>query len=147
MTEDWIILLTGVVAVAVVICAVYLYTNGRERKLIGDRHKLKVYQEFFHAVTDLNTAGSDTDRLIRAKMRLAYILDTMNLVAGSEVLKSINDFLDFLNESADGDCDVLKELNILNAIIRDMRDELDRKGSRGLDESEFRFRFFIPKNH
>jgi hypothetical protein len=106
-----------------------------------------VYQEFFHAVTDLNTAGSDPDRLIRAKMRLAYILDTMNLVAGSEVLKSINDFLDFLNECADGDCDVVKELNILNTIIRDMREELDRKGSRGLDESEFRFRFFIPKNH
>ena len=98
-------------------------------KIIGDRHKLKVYQEFFHAVTDLNTAGSDPDRLIRAKMRLANILDTMNLVSGPEVLKSTNDFLDFLNECADGDCDVLEDDNILNAIVRDMRDELDRKGS------------------
>ncbi len=146
MTEDWIIILTGVVAVAVAICVVYLYTSGRERKLIRDRHKLKVYQEFFHAVTDLNTAGSDPDRLMRAKMRLAYILDTMNLVAGPGVLKSMNDFLDFLNECVDGDGDVLKELNILNAVVRDMRNELDRKGSHGLDESEFRFRFFIPKN-
>lgn len=146
MTEDWLIIITSIVLAVIAICATYLHIHHRERKLIRERHKLKVYQEFFHAVTDLNTAGPEPEKQHRAKMRLAYILDNMNLVAGPYVLMSTNDFLDFLNECADGDCDVLKELNILNAIVRDMRDELDPKGSKGLDESEFRFRFFIPKN-
>jgi hypothetical protein len=146
MTEDWIFLLLTIIAIAAVICITSISMKKREIKLIRDRHKLKVYQEFFHAVTDLNTAGTDPDRLGRAKMRLAYILDNMNIVAGPQVLKTANEFLDFLNECPDGDYDVLKELNILNTIVRAMRNDLDYKGARELDEAEFRFRFFIPKN-
>jgi hypothetical protein len=145
MTEDWTFLLLTIIAVAVLICITCLYAKARELKLIRDRHKLKVYQEFFHAVTDLNTAGTDPDRLGRAKMRLAYILDNMNIVAGPQVLKTAIEFLDFLNQCPDGDYDVLKELNILNTIVRAMRNDLDHRGARELDEAEFRFRFFIPK--
>jgi hypothetical protein len=146
MTEDWIILIAAIIAVAVLICIVCVYVKIREIKVIKDRHKLKIYQEFFHAVTDLNTAGNDPDRLPRAKMRLAYILDNMNIVAGPGVLITANEFLDFLNQCADGDYDVLKELNILNNLVREMRFDLDGHVPKELDEAEFRFRFFIPKN-
>ena len=146
MTDDWMYLLLTIIGVAIIACVTCLYMKSREIRLIRDRHKLKVYQEFFHAVTDLNTAGKDPDRLSRAKMRLAYILDNMNIVADPSVLKTANDFLDFLNECPDGDYDVLKELNILNVIIRAMRKDLDYRGGRELDESEFRFRFYIPKS-
>jgi hypothetical protein len=146
MTDDWMYLLLTIIGIGIIICITCLYMKSREIKLIKDRHKLKVYQEFFHAVTDLNTAGKEPDRVSRAKMRLAYILDNMNIVADPAVLKTANEFLDFLNECPDGDYDVLKELNILNVIIRAMRADLGYQGGRQLDESEFRFRFYIPKN-
>jgi hypothetical protein len=79
-----------------------------------------------------------------AKKKLAYNLNRLNLVAGEEVLKQVNELLDFLNETPDGNFDVLKQLNILNNLIRAARKDLDPASARSLEESGFRFRFYAP---
>ncbi|MDD1717565.1 MAG: hypothetical protein LUO88_00685, partial [Methanoregulaceae archaeon] len=71
-------------------------------------------------------------------------LNRINLNAGPGVLSHVNELLDFLNECTDNDYDVLKQLNILNSIVRAVRDEIDPESMRALGESNFRFRFFSP---
>jgi hypothetical protein len=95
-------------------------------------------------VTELNVAGDDTYKLNIAKKRLAYTLNRLNLVAGEEVLKQVNELLDFLNEAPDGKFDVLQQLNILNTIIKAARRDLDPASARALEESGFRYRFYAP---
>lgn len=144
MLEDWIVVTVGIVVVVVALCIAYLYAAGREVHLVRSRYRLKVYEELLHAVTELNVAGSDAYKLTIAKKRLAYTLNRLNLVAGQEVLKQVNDLLDFLNEAPEGNFDVLKQLNILNNIVKAARRDLDPASARTLEESGFRFRFYAP---
>jgi hypothetical protein len=144
MIEDWIVVTTGVVAIVIALCLSYIYSEGREISLIRNRQKLKVYEDLFHAITDLNVAGDDPYARDRAKMRLAHTLNRLNLVAGPTVLKHVNELLDFLNEYADDDLDVLKQLNILNNIVRAVRRELDPRAAQKLEDAQFRFRFYSP---
>jgi len=65
-------------------------------------------------------------------------------VAGKEVLKNVNALLDFLNETPEGGYDVLKQLNIMNTIVKAIRREIDPATARELEESQFRFRFYSP---
>ena len=109
MIEDWIVVTTGVVAIVIALCLSYIYSEGREISLIRNRQKLKVYEDLFHAITDLNVAADDPYARDRAKMRLAHTLNRLNLVAGPGVLKHVNELLDFFNEYGDEDVDVLKQ--------------------------------------
>jgi hypothetical protein len=56
----------------------------------------------------------------------------------------VNELLDFLNECQDSDYEVLKQLNILNNIVRAVRKDLDPASAQQLEESQFRFRFYSP---
>jgi hypothetical protein len=144
MLEYWIVVTIGVIVVIAALCVTYLYAESRELKLVRSRYRLKVYEELLHAVTELNVAGDDTYKLNIAKKRLAYTLNRLNLVAGEEVLKQVNELLDFLNEAPDGKFDVLQQLNILNTIIKAARRDLDPASARALEESGFRYRFYAP---
>lgn len=144
MLEYWIVVTIGVIVVVCTICAAYLYSESRELRVIQNRHKLKVYEDLFHAITELNVAGTDPYKAERAKKHLAYTLNRMNLVANRDILKNVNLLLDFLNETPEGEYDVLKQLNILNSIVKAIRREIDPVTARGLEESQFRFRFYSP---
>ncbi|OPX67451.1 MAG: hypothetical protein A4E37_01401 [Methanoregulaceae archaeon PtaB.Bin056] len=144
MIEYWIVVTTGVVAVACVLCGTYIYSDLRARESVQNRVKLKVYVSLLQAVTEINVAGGDAYSLDRAKRHLAFTLNQVNLVAGPQVLLHVNELLDFLNETREGDYDVLKEKNILNAIVKAARRELDPSSARALEESQFRFRFYNP---
>ena len=145
MLEDWIVVTVGVIVVAGVVCASYVHGKNKEIKLIRDRQKLKAYEELFHAVTAINVAGGDPEKLVRAKMHLALTLNKLNILASAEVLKSVNQLLDFLNECTDNDFDVLKQMNILNSIVRAVRMDLDPKSAREFEDLQFRFKFYSPK--
>jgi hypothetical protein len=144
MLEYWIVVTIGVIVVIAALCVTYLYAENREFRLVRSRYRLKVYEELLHAVTELNVAGADTYKLSNAKKRLAYTLNRLNLVAGEEVLKQVNELLDFLNEAPEGNLDVLQQLNILNNIIKAARRDLDPASARALEESGFRYRFYAP---
>jgi hypothetical protein len=144
MLEYWIVVTIGVIVVIAALCVTYLYAENREFRLVRSRYRLKVYEELLHAVTELNVAGADTYKLSNAKKRLAYTLNRLNLVAGEEVLKQVNELLDFLNEAPEGNLDVLQQLNILNNIIKAARRDLDPTSARALEESGFRYRFYAP---
>jgi len=144
MLEYWIVVTIGVIVVIAALCVTYLYAENREFRLVRSRYRLKVYEELLHAVTELNVAGADTYKLSIAKKRLAYTLNRLNLVAGEEVLKQVNELLDFLNEAPEGNLDVLQQLNILNNIIKAARRDLDPASARALEESGFRYRFYAP---
>ena len=144
MLEDWIVVTIGVVVVIAALCGTYLFLSRREMEMVRNRHKLAIYEELFQAITELNTAGRDEYRLNRAKMHLALILNRINLNAGPGVLRHVNELLDFLNECTDNDYDVLKQLNILNSIVKAAREELNPESMKALEESNFRFRFFSP---
>jgi hypothetical protein len=144
MLEYWIVVTIGVVVVIVALCITYLYAEGRELRLVRSRYRLKVYEELFNAVTELNVSGADAYKLTVAKKRLAYTLNKLNLVASEGVLKQVNELLDFLNETPEGNFDVLRQLNILNNIVREARKDLDPASARALAESGFRYRFYSP---
>jgi hypothetical protein len=144
MLEYWIVVTIGVIVVIAALCITYLYAEARELRLVRSRYRLKVYEELLHAVTELNVSGADAYKLNAAKKRLAYTLNRLNLVASEGVLKQVNELLDFLNEAPEGNFDVLKQLNILNNIIREARKDLDPASARALEESGFRYRFYAP---
>jgi hypothetical protein len=144
LLEYWVVVTLGVIVVVCASCAAYLYSESRELRMVRDRHKLKMYEELFHAITELNIAGTDAYKADRAKKHLAYTLNRMNLVAGKDVLKNVNALLDFLNETPEGGYDVLKQLNIMNTIVKAIRREIDPATARELEESQFRFRFYSP---
>jgi len=142
--EYWIVVTIGVIVVIAAVCLTYLYAESRELRLVRSRYCLKVYEELFHAITELNVAGTDVYKLEKGKKRLAYTLNRLNLVASEEVLIHVNELLDFLNETPDGNFDVLRQLNILNNIIKAARRDLDPASARALEESGYRFRFYSP---
>lgn len=144
LIEYWIVVTTGVAAVAIVLCGAYLYNEIKSREFVQNRVKLKVYVALLQAVTEINVAGNDAYALDRAKRNLASTLNQINLIAGPQVLLHVNELLDFLNETREGDYDVLKEKNILNSIVKAARRELDPASARALEESQFRFRFYNP---
>jgi hypothetical protein len=142
--EYWIVVTIGVIVVVSALCLTYLYAESRELRLVRSRYRLKVYEELFHAVTDLNVAGADGYKLDMAKRRLAHTLNRLNLVASGEVLKNVNELLDFLNETPSGNYDVLRQTNILNTIVRAARRDLDPDSAKELEDTAFRFRFYAP---
>ncbi len=144
MLEYWIVVTIGVIVVVAALCLTYLYAESRELRLVRSRYRLKVYEELFHALTDMNVAGTDGYKLERAKMRLAFTLNRLNLVASEEVLRHVNELLDFLNETPEGNFDVLRQLNILNNIVRAARKDLDPASAQAIEASGFRFRFYSP---
>ena len=144
MLEYWIVVTIGVIVVVSALCLTYLYAESRELRLVRSRYRLKVYEELFHAVTDLNVSGSDVYKLDMAKRRLAHTLNRLNLVASGEVLKNVNELLDFLNETPSGNYDVLRQTNILNTIVRAARKDLDPDSAKELEDTAFRFRFYAP---
>ena len=144
MLEYWLVVTIGVIVVIIALCITYLYAESRELRLVRSRYRLKVYEELFHAVTDLNVAGSDGYKLDMAKRRLAHTLNRLNLVASGEVLKNVNELLDFLNETPSGNYDVLRQTNILNTIVRSARNDLDPDSAKDLEDTAFRYRFYAP---
>jgi len=142
--EYWIVVTIGVIVVVVALCLTYLFAESRELRMVRSRYRLKVYEELFHAITDMNVAGSDEYRLDRAKKRMAFTLNRLNLVASEEVLKRVNELLDFLNEAAEGNLDLLRQLNLLNAIVIAARKDLDPASARAIEASGFRFKFYTP---
>ena len=144
MLEYWIVVTIGVIVVVVALCLTYLFAESRELRMVRSRYRLKVYEELFHAITDMNVAGSDEYRLDRAKKRMAFTLNRLNLVASEEVLKRVNELLDFLNEAAEGNLDLLRQLNLMNAIVIAARKDLDPASARAIEASGFRFKFYTP---
>jgi ABC-type transporter Mla subunit MlaD len=144
MLEEWIVVTAGVVIIIIALCATYLLSAQRERRAIRERYKLTVYADLLNAVTGLNVSSGDTYRLGQAKMALARTLNRLNLVASPGVLKHVNELLDFMNECTDGEYDQLKELNILNQIVRAVRRDLDPADAKVLEDSGFRFKFYSP---
>lgn len=144
MLEYWIVVTIGVIVVISALCITYLYAESREIQTVRRRYRLRVYEELFHAVTDLNIAGSDGYKLDLAKRRLAHNLNRLNLVASGDVLKNVNELLDFLNETPSGNYDVLRQTNILNNIVKAARKDIDPGSLQEFEESSFRFRFYAP---
>lgn len=142
--EYWIVVTIGVIVVIAALCMSYLFAESRELALVRSRYRLKVYEELFHAVTDLNVAGADAYKIDMAKRRLAHTLNRLNLVASGDVLKQVNELLEFLNETPSGEYDVLRQTNILNSIVHAARRDLDPGAARVLEEAGFRFRFYAP---
>jgi hypothetical protein len=144
MPDEWIVVTAGVVIIVIALCVTYLLSAQRERKAIRERYKLAVYSDLLNAVTGLNTSTGDAYKLGQAKMALARTLNRLNLVASPAVLKHVNELLDFMNECTDGEYDQLKELNILNQIVRAVRRDLDPASAKVLEGSGFRFKFYSP---
>ena len=144
MLEEWIVVTAGVVIIIIALCATYLLSAKRERRAIRERYKLAVYGDLLNAVTGINISSGDVYKLGHAKMALARTLNRLNLVASPDVLKYVNELLDFMNECSDGEYDQLKELNILNQIVRAVRRDLDPETARVFEDSGFRFKFYSP---
>jgi hypothetical protein len=101
MSEDWMVVVGGVVVVIIVFALVVLQLRGSERRMHENAHKLRVYTDLLNAITELNLAGGDPYKMDIAKKNLAMTLNRLNLVGSTGVLKSTNDLLDFFNEHKD----------------------------------------------
>jgi hypothetical protein len=144
MSENWIVAISGAVVIVIALCATYTVMQMREQRLFRNAVKMKAYEEFFHAITEINVAYGDESGLKRGKIHLARTLNRLNMVASREVLTHVNELLEYLNEVQDNDFDQLKELNILNTLVRAVRKDLDPRSARVFEEPQFRFRFYSP---
>lgn len=144
MIEDWIVVVCGVVAVAIVLAIMQWKLREAERKSHENTHKLKVYNDLLNAITELNLSGGDPYKMDIAKKNLAMTLNRLNLIGSSGVLKSTNDLLDFLNEHKDKDYDTLRLHNILNTLVIEARRDLNPSHARTVEEANIRYRFFAP---
>jgi len=144
MSEDWIVVIGGVVVVIIVCTAAMLHLRWAERRMHENTHKLRVYSDLLNAITELNLAGGDTYKMDIAKKNLALTINRLNLVGSIGVLKSTNDLLDFLNEYKDKEYDNLRLHNILNTLVIEARRDLNPSHARRVEESQVRYRFFAP---
>jgi hypothetical protein len=144
MSEDWIVVIGGVVIVIIVMVASVLHLRRAERRMHESSYKLRVYSDLLNAVTELNLAGGDLYKMEIAKKNLALTINRLNLIGSTGVLKSTNDLLDFLNEFKDREYDALRLHNILNTLVIEARRDLNPSHARSVEEARVRFRFFAP---
>lgn len=144
MSEDWIVVIGGVVVVIIVCIVAVLNLRRAERRMHENTHKLRVYSDLLNAVTELNLAGGDPYKMDIAKKNLAMTINRLNLVGSIGVLKSTNDLLDFFNEFKDKEYDNLRLHNILNTLVIEARRDLNPSHARRVEESQVRYRFFAP---
>lgn len=144
MTEDWIVVIAGVVAIVIAIAVAVWKLRDAERRSHESTHKLRVYTDLLNAITELNLAGGDPYKMDIAKKNLAMTLNRLNLIGSTGVLKSTNDLLDFLNEHKDKDYDTLRLHNILNTLVIEARRDLNPSHARKVEEAQVRYRFFAP---
>lgn len=144
MSEDWIVVIGGVVVVIIVCIAAVLHIRRAERRMHENTYKLRVYADLLNAFTELNLAGGDPYKMDIAKKNLAMTINRLNLVGSIGVLKSTNDLLDFLNEFKDKEYDPLRLHNILNTLVIEARRDLNPSHARRVEESQVRYRFFAP---
>lgn len=144
MIEDWIVATCGVVIVVLILAASLLKLRSAERRMHDNTYKLKAYTDLLNAVTEINLAGTDLYKLDIAKKSLALTVNRLNLIASSGVLKSVNDLLDFFNESKEKEFDALRLHNILNTLVIEARRDLNPTHARKVEEAQVRYRFFAP---
>lgn len=144
MLNDLQFIVIGIVAISCIFAITLIINSKRELKAVYDLQKVKVYVSLLNAITDLNVSGGDDYKVGQAKMEIAKVLNQLNLVGGREVLSSVNELLDFLNENRENEYDLLKEKNILNQIVLSARKELDPKGYKKFLKPPFRFKFYSP---
>jgi hypothetical protein len=144
MIEDWIVIISGVVAVVLILALTFYKLRASERRMHENSHKLKVYTDLLNAITELNLAGGDPYKMDIAKKSLALTLNRLNLVGCTGVLKSTNDLLDFLNEHKEKEYDTLRLHNILNTLVIEARRDLNPSHARRVEEAQVRYRFFAP---
>jgi hypothetical protein len=144
MTEDWIVVICGVIVIVVAVVIAVWKLREAERKSHESTHKLRVYTDLLNAITELNLTGDDPYKLDIAKKNLAMTLNRLNLVGSTGVLRSTNDLLDFLNEHKDKDYDTLRLHNVLNTLVIEARRDLNPAHARRIEEAHVRFRFFAP---
>lgn len=144
MIEDWIVATCGVVTVVLIVAVSLLRLRSAERRMHESTYKLKAYTDLLNSITEINLAGTDTYKLDIAKKSLALTVNRLNLIASSGVLKSVNDLLDFFNESKDKEFDALRLHNILNRLVIEARRDLNPSHARKVEEAQVRYRFFAP---
>jgi hypothetical protein len=144
MTEDWIVVICGVVIVIAVLAVCFLKLRTAERRMHESTYKLRVYTDLLNAITEINLATGDAYKMDIAKKNLALTLNRLNLIGSTGVLKSVNNLLDFFNEYKDKDYDNLRLHNILNTLVIEARRDLNPSHARKVEESQVRYRFFAP---
>ncbi len=145
LDDSLVILALALIAGAGLIGITLFVIQSRSEQSARIRERRRAYEDLLHAMTALSTAGADPYRLDQAKMALARTLNRLNLIASPEVLAEVNGLLDFLNQYREGEVEVLKSLNILNAIVLAAREEIDPASAKVLEEGQFRFRFYSPR--
>jgi hypothetical protein len=144
MNENWIVVIAGVVAIAIIASVAVWRLREAERRSHESTHKLRVYTDLLNAITELNLAGTDSYKLDIAKKNLALTINRLNLIGSSGVLRSTSDLLDFLNEHKDKDYDNLRLHNILNTLVIEARRDLNPVHARKVEEAHVRYRFYAP---
>jgi len=148
MAEDSLILMAGfaiiVIVTVIAVAVAMMQLRSAERRMHESTIRFKTYTDLLNAITELNLAGGDSYKMEAAKKNLALTLNRLNLVAGTGVLRSTNDLLDFFNEYKDKDYDTLRLHNILNRLVIEARRDLNPVHAKKIEDSQVRFRFFAP---
>jgi len=144
ITGDTLVITGGFIIVVAVLAIMFLQLRTAERRMHESSYKLRAYTDLLNAITEITLAGNDSYKMDIAKKNLALTLNRLNLVAGSGVLKSVSDLLDFLNEHKEKDFDTLRLHNILNTLVIEARRDLNPSHARRIEESRVRYRFFGP---
>ena len=134
------ILVAVIGATSAILAAIlgHFFTRRREIRLAELKFKLDLYLEFLSSATEL---GSGSKRY-ESRLRFSKAVNSMNVVAGKQVLAHINNFLDHISEARQDDFSAKKQDELLRRIIFQMR--LDLGQVIDASESSFEFRTISP---
>ena len=75
ITSDLFVVTCGVIIVIVVLAVTFIRLRSAERRMHESSYKLKAYTDLLNAVTEINLAGADSDKMDIAKKNLALTLN------------------------------------------------------------------------
>ena len=103
-----------------------------------------MYSSLLSAVTRVHLAGDDEERLAASRLELVDIVNKMNILAGKEILLSVNTLLELQNKAPGSIPDLKKEYMILQQLVYSMRAEINPRELVDMKKEGFRFRFYLP---
>ncbi|HEX8846520.1 MAG TPA: hypothetical protein VF791_17870 [Pyrinomonadaceae bacterium] len=133
----WVAIIAASVTMMSAVFTLY-FTRRREIKLRELSFKLDKYADF---LTGFSVMGS-RHKTYEAHLKLTDSVNTLNLIASSEVLTHVYELLDYVSQYQGASYSVEEQDRILNQIILSIRKDLGR--SHGREFEGFKFRLISP---
>lgn len=143
MLDLWILLGACGIAAACIICGAFFLAWMGEIRKKERRLQIDCYSKLLNAITEVHISGDDEERLSIARLKLAMIVDQVNMIAGRDLLMHMNTLLELQNRGQAGK-DRNRERAILQNLMFAIRREIGCRDYNRMKKENFSFKFYLP---